>query len=101
MSDDVKLCFKAANDTLLSVMEKLGPSFMEVAVMSKVPGMGAECGGCATCHVVSPADLRSVADDEDAMLDDTVMPRTTASRLSCIMVESEIEKAIFAIPPAQ
>lgn len=105
MSNTVTLYFKAADDSVLLVVAKVGSSVMEAAVMGNVPSIEAECGGCcscATCHVFAPADLRIVADDEDAMLDDTVTPRTSASRLSCqIVVESRMEGAIFAIPSTQ
>src|ERR1700746_2619636 len=68
----------------------VGNSVMEGAVNNGVDGIVAECGGacmCATCHVyVDPSfldKLEPIAEDEQAMLDNTFMPRKPNSRLSC------------------
>lgn len=66
-----------------------GQSLMEAAIRNGITAILAECGGsamCATCHVQiehSPGPLPPVSDDEDAMLEETAMARTDASRLSC------------------
>ncbi len=78
-------------DGTVDVVEALpGRSVMQIARANNVSGIVAECGGnamCGTCHVyVDEADLRQlppVSDEEDAMLNFTISPRESNSRLSC------------------
>jgi ferredoxin, 2Fe-2S len=84
----------------------LGISLMNAAVANNVRGVVGECGGClscATCHVyVDDAWLEKVGPPEgieDAMLEITESPRTSASRLSCQITASEaLDGLILHVP---
>jgi 2Fe-2S ferredoxin len=87
----------------------IGDSVMEGAIKNGVDGIVAECGGaaqCGTCHVyveeVFLPKLPPMQEDENAMLDTTVCPRRTNSRLSCqIPVTKELDGLIVHTPEAQ
>src|SRR5262249_21715378 len=87
----------------------LGDSVMEGAIKNGIDGIVAECGGaaqCGTCHVyVDEAWLPKLApmqEDENEMLNTTVCPRRTNSRLSCqINVTKELDGLIVHTPEAQ
>ncbi|MDO8212561.1 2Fe-2S iron-sulfur cluster-binding protein [Conexibacter sp. CPCC 206217] len=87
----------------------VGDSVMETAVAGEVPEIVAECGGnmqCATCHVyVDEAWAERIPeadDDEDAMLDETVLPRQPTSRLSCqLRVSDAIDGLVVRLPERQ
>lgn len=102
MAQQVTLIFREPDGTELPVQAKVGQSVMESAVMANVPGVEGECGGCltcATCHVFAPEGLGEPGDDEDAMLEETEVPRRPESRLSCqITVTAEMDGAIFGVP---
>ena len=86
-----------------------GKRVMQAAIGAGIDGIVAECGGqamCATCHVYveSPwADkFPSISEEEDEMLDDTVSPRTDASRLSCqLVVGDDVDGLIVRLPEEQ
>ncbi|RZL77800.1 MAG: 2Fe-2S iron-sulfur cluster binding domain-containing protein [Rhodococcus sp. (in: high G+C Gram-positive bacteria)] len=86
-----------------------GKRVMQAAIGAGIDGIVAECGGqamCATCHVYveSPwADkFPSISEEEDEMLDDTVSPRTDASRLSCqLVVSDDVDGLIVQLPEEQ
>lgn len=103
MTSAVTLIFRKPDGAEIAVGAVPGQSVMEAAVMSAVPGIEGECGGClscATCHVFAPEGLNSPADDnEDAMLDATEVPRGPDSRLSCqIVVAPGMDGQVFLIP---
>jgi 2Fe-2S ferredoxin len=87
----------------------VGKRVMQAAIGAGVDGIVGECGGqamCATCHVYIDADwadrLPPMTDDEDEMLDDTVSPRTTESRLSCqIPMTEDLDGLVVRLPEAQ
>lgn len=87
----------------------IGNSVMEGAVNNGVDGIVAECGGacmCATCHVyVDPAfleKLEPIAEDEEAMLNNTFMPRKPNSRLGCqIKLTEALNGLTVTTPEAQ
>lgn len=82
-----------------------GQSLMEAAIRNGIGEILGECGGsamCATCHCYveqSPADLPPVADNEDAMLDETAAERQPNSRLSCqIRMTPALDGIVVRIP---
>src|SRR5690242_3322997 len=87
----------------------IGSSVMEGAVNNGIDGIVAECGGacmCATCHVyVDEAfldKLQPIAEDEDAMLNNTFSPRKANSRLGCqIYITEELNGLTVTTPEAQ
>jgi 2Fe-2S ferredoxin len=64
------------------------------------------CGGalaCVTCHVYADESTASrctpMQDFEDEMLDGTVTPRQSSSRLSCqIVITEDLEGGTFTVP---
>lgn len=102
MNKTVTLIFERADGSRTSAEARIGGSVMEAAVLGGIPTIEGECGGClscATCHVVAPEGLREVGDDEDAMLEGTVVARRPGSRLACqIPVTAELSGAVFCIP---
>jgi 2Fe-2S ferredoxin len=86
-----------------------GLSVMQAALANGISGIVAECGGalsCATCHVYVEggpvANLPPVSEDEDAMLESTVSPRTEASRLSCqLPVCAATDGLVVTVAPEQ
>jgi 2Fe-2S ferredoxin len=85
----------------------VGCSIMRAAVTNGVTGIVAECGGgasCATCHVYidEAADVPPLHDLEDELLDATVSPRETTSRLSCqIPVTAQLDGLVVLLPEKQ
>ena len=85
-----------------------GLTVMEGAVMNKIPGIDADCGGacaCATCHVYVSKDwiqkLPTKEDSEEDMLDFAFNVREN-SRLSCqISVTDELDGLIVNLPEKQ
>ena len=86
-----------------------GSNLMQTALSNNIDGIIGECGGnalCATCHVYVDAEwtgeLPAIADYEDELLDCTVSPRTSQSRLACqIPVTAEVEGIVVHIPDEQ
>lgn len=86
-----------------------GASVMETAIGSGLDGIVAECGGnamCATCHVYVDdawlSALPELLDFEDAMLEETISPRTANSRLSCqIPATPDLDGLVVRLPEAQ
>ena len=87
----------------------LGTSVMEGGVRNGVEEIVAECGGaciCATCHVfVDEAYLPlldPMAEGENEMLGNTLVPRRPNSRLSCqIQVTKSLDGMVVHTPEAQ
>ncbi len=87
----------------------LGDSVMEGAIKNGVDGIVAECGGacmCGTCHVyVEEAflpRLKPIQDDENELLNTTVCPRRSNSRLGCqIPVTKELDGLVVRTPETQ
>ena len=85
-----------------------GLTVMEGAVMNKIHGIDADCGGacaCATCHVYVSKDwiqkLPTKEDSEEDMLDFAFNVREN-SRLSCqISVTDELDGLIVNLPEKQ
>ncbi|WP_135456081.1 2Fe-2S iron-sulfur cluster-binding protein [Mycobacterium sp. DL99] len=74
----------------VTVDAAVGSSVMQAAVNNDIGSIVGECGGnamCATCHVYvedGPLDvLPAVSEAESEMLDCTLAPRESNSRLSC------------------
>lgn len=105
MTDTVTLHFTTADGETYSVSGTVGQSVMEAAVMADVPGIDAECGGCcncATCHVFAPSGLDEPNEQENELLDDTAVPRTATSRLSCqVDITADLDGATFTVPAEQ
>ncbi len=86
-----------------------GASVMETAMDNAVDGIVAECGGnmmCATCHVVVDDEwfgrLPERDEVEDGMLDETAVPRTDHSRLSCqIKMSADLDGLVVHLPERQ
>ncbi|ODU07470.1 MAG: ferredoxin [Pseudonocardia sp. SCN 72-86] len=93
-----KIVYRVGDGTV-TVDAATGTSVMAAALLNSVDGIVAECGGnamCATCHVHvedGPLDrLPAIGPAEDEMLDCTVSPRVSNSRLSCqLPVTDEID----------
>lgn len=90
-----KITFRVGEE-ILAVDATAGSSIMQTAVQNDVGGIVAECGGnamCATCHVYvedGPTDaLPEISVAEEEMLDCTVSPRESNSRLSCQLPVSD------------
>ena len=85
-----------------------GESVMRAAQVHGVPGILADCGGCltcATCHVYLPEEwfdrIAPQSEDETAMLEGAVDPRSN-SRLSCqIAVSPDLEGLTVVVPERQ
>jgi 2Fe-2S ferredoxin len=88
------------------VSGRIGDSVMDAGVRNVVPGMFGLCGGalaCVTCHVYADESTASrctpMQDFEDEMLDGTVTPRQSSSRLSCqIVITEDLEGGTFTVP---
>lgn len=86
-----------------------GSSVMQTAVQNDLGGIVAECGGnamCATCHVYiedGPVDhLPEISVAEEEMLDSTVSPRESNSRLSCqLLVTDELDRLVVRVADEQ
>ncbi|OYD70991.1 2Fe-2S iron-sulfur cluster-binding protein [Rhodococcus sp. OK302] len=85
-----KITYIVDGQTAVTVDAAVGNSVMQVAVRNDVGSIVGECGGnamCATCHVYveeGPVDsLPAVSAAESEMLDCTLSPRESNSRLSC------------------
>lgn len=84
-------------------------SIMHTAVQQDIEGIVAECGGnamCATCHVYvegGPVDaLTTISVAEEEMLESTVAPRETNSRLSCqLLVVPAIDGLVVRVADEQ
>jgi 2Fe-2S ferredoxin len=96
-----------------TVEGEAGASVMSTAKKRGVVGIEAECGGfmsCATCHVyVDPEWIDRVGraedlvdDTEDELLEGTVCPRESTSRLSCqIKLDDALDGITVRIPAEQ
>jgi 2Fe-2S ferredoxin len=86
-----------------------GVSVMRGAVLNRVDGIAAECGGaasCGTCHVYVDLLFRPVLPAMDALEDDVLFsvasPRRDTSRLSCqLLVTPEMDGLIVELPDTQ
>ncbi len=82
-------------------------SVMRAAVTGGVRGIVGECGGqamCATCHVyvTEPhGQLPEIGEDESEMLECTAAARTERSRLSCQLVDLDLDELTVEIPATQ
>jgi 2Fe-2S ferredoxin len=98
-----------ADGTSEEISVQPGKRVMQSAIAAGIDGIVAECGGqamCATCHVYADSmwldRLPEMSDDEDEMLEDTVCPRTSESRLSCqIVVTEELDGLVVRLPETQ
>jgi 2Fe-2S ferredoxin len=87
----------------------VGTSVMQAAIGHDIDGIVAECGGnmmCATCHVyVDEAFLDRTPEmkaEEDEMLEFTVCPRESNSRLSCqLVLTPEMDGITVYLPEEQ
>ncbi|MFL4478971.1 2Fe-2S iron-sulfur cluster-binding protein [Paeniglutamicibacter sp. ORCA_105] len=103
------ITFAQATGESTEVTVEEGTSLMRAAVTNGIEGIVGECGGqamCATCHVyVRPefaAELPSVSDDEDEMLDCTTAERTDASRLGCqVTMSGSLATIVVDVPSDQ
>ena len=92
-----------------SVHGRAGQSLMKAATAAGIDGIAADCGGCmtcATCHViVDPAwvgRLPAASADEEAMLENTAVPRQPTSRLSCqIVLDADLDGLVAGLPETQ
>lgn len=91
----------ADGSTSTTVDAIVGHSVMKTAQVNGISGVYAECGGqlaCATCHVYldegSPAELFTISEDEDEMLEATACDRFENSRLSCQIPITDAADAI-------
>jgi 2Fe-2S ferredoxin len=85
-----EVTFLQPDGSAKAVELRVGESLMRCAVLNKVAGIVAECGGgamCGTCHIfIERADgvtLPPMHDEEDERLYCTATPRRANSRLSC------------------
>jgi len=90
-----KITFIDAAGTSREVETKNGTSIMEAAVKNMIPGIDADCGGCATCHVYVAEGwvdkLKAKDDMEDSMLDFAEGVEDN-SRLCCqILMSDELD----------
>jgi ferredoxin, 2Fe-2S len=87
----------------------VGWTLMQGATLNGIDGIEGECGGscgCATCHVyIGEAwldKLSAAAENEEEMLECTVSPRETNSRLGCqIKVTDELDGIVVRLPEEQ
>jgi 2Fe-2S ferredoxin len=86
-----------------------GWTLMQGATLNGIDGIEGECGGscgCATCHVYVDEAFLSKLDapreNEEEMLECTVSPRESNSRLGCqIKVTPELDGIVVRMPEAQ
>ena len=86
-----------------------GASAMQAAMVAGLDGIVAECGGnamCATCHVYVDeawlAQLPTMGEDEDALLDGAAGERRKTSRLSCqLTLTPELDGLVLHLPDRQ
>lgn len=103
-----KVTFIAHDGKRSEVEAKSGESLMLAAVLNKVAGIDADCGGqcaCATCHVfIEPpwsALLPPIADNEEEMLNFTA-ERKEHSRLACqIPITDALDGLTVSMPDGQ
>jgi 2Fe-2S ferredoxin len=87
----------------------VGTSVMQAAIAHDIDGIVAECGGnmmCATCHVYVDSDYLAhtpeMKPEEDEMLEFTVCPRESNSRLSCQLVMNPgMDGIVVCLPDEQ
>jgi 2Fe-2S ferredoxin len=87
----------------------VGTSVMQAAIAHDIDGIVAECGGnmmCATCHVYVDEDYLAqtpeMKPEEDEMLEFTVSPRESNSRLSCQLVMTpDLDGIVVYLPEEQ
>jgi len=104
----VKLTFIQSDDRVQEVTSNVGDSVMSIAQRHNVPGILAECGGCATCatcHVyVAPAWAHLVGKPEETESDmlDFVLNSDARSRLGCQLVMTEaLDGLVVHVPKRQ
>lgn len=102
-----KVTWILANEQQLVADVREGTNLMDAAVQNGVHGVVGECGGglmCATCHVyVEPgheAATGAAGAMESDLLDMTVAPRQSGSRLSCQIVATEAMDGLVLRVPA-
>jgi ferredoxin len=102
-----KITFKYPDGTVKTVEAPNGISVLEVAHQNEVPLEGA-CEGslaCSTCHCILEDEavfdsLAEPSEEEEDMLD-LAFGLTMTSRLGCqIMVNDELDGAVFKLPDA-
>lgn len=89
-----------------TVEAPVGVSIADAALMNKVPGIEADCGGfcaCATCHVYLDDDWSGQVpppEELEALMLDQAVERRTNSRLSCQLRLSDALDGIVVRTPA-
>ena len=104
-----KVIYIEHNGTKRDIEVQDGWTLMQGATLNGVNGIEGECGGscgCATCHIyVDEAfldKLDSPSSCEEEMLDFTVSPRESNSRLGCqIKVSAAIDGIVVRLPELQ
>ena len=105
----VKVIYVEHDGTQEEVDVQEGWNLMQAAVSNGVEGIEGECGGsccCATCHCYVDDTfidkLDAMADNEDAMLGETVAERKKNSRLACqLKATAELDGIILHLPETQ
>lgn len=99
----------ASDGSKTTIDAAAGTSVMQAALMNGVDGIIGECGGnlmCATCHVYAEESwaerLEAPDEVEEEMLEETVSPRKSCSRLSCqIRLDDATDGLVVYLPEAQ
>ena len=100
-----KVTFVRRDGHPVVVNADVGQSLMEAATGNLVPGILGDCGGCISCgtceaQIDAPwcEKLAPQADDERALLGDT-LERSPRTRLTCqIVVTPELDGIVVKLP---
>jgi 2Fe-2S ferredoxin len=103
-----KVVFVEHDGTVHTVEGPEGQSLMQIAVDNTVPGIVADCGGCASCgtcqgYVREPwFDKLPPPDDTETSMLDGVLRRKPNSRLTCqIRLTAQLEGIQVDLPESQ
>jgi 2Fe-2S ferredoxin len=103
-----KVTFIQHNGVEHHVEGEAGKSLMQVAIDNNVPGILADCGGCATCGTchgyIDPqwAVKLPDANETEAVMLEGLLETTPHSRLTCqIVLTPELDGIIVSLPASQ
>jgi ferredoxin, 2Fe-2S len=103
-----QVTFIDAAGTARSIDAPAGVSIADAAVMNRVPGIEADCGGfcaCATCHVYLDDvwfDRVPPVEELEAHMLDQAVDRRANSRLSCqLRLDDSLEGIVVHTPARQ
>ncbi len=104
-----RITYRGPDGTAVTHDVPAGRSVMSGAVLNRVDGILAECGGaasCGTCHVYVDGTFDPVVPPlhelENEVLSCVASPRRATSGLSCqLLVTEQMDGLVVELPPVQ